>query len=196
MGKGKTELERRPAVLECVYSPGDLLANIFSPGGTSQNLTILTGPRGSGKTSWCLSLHQESIRLGIQSQGLISNPVVEKSQKVGIELFDLSRHLSYPLATRRRNRKKKILTQGWEFDYKTLCWGNEIISRIGKTPLLIIDELGPLEFNGRGGWQAAFSLLDKREYRWAIVVIRPTLLAIAKRLWPWGKVLDIGKGIL
>ena len=48
--------------------------------------------------------------------------------------------------------------------------------------ILIIDELGYLEFEKNIGWISAFKILDKGDYKSAIVVVRAGLLkqALAK----------------
>ena len=51
--------------------------------------------------------------------------------------------------------------------------------------LLLIDELGPLEFRGEGGFIAGFAAIDARHYRLAVVVVRPELLDAARQRWPW-----------
>jgi hypothetical protein len=48
---------------------------------------------------------------------------------------------------------------------------------------LIIDELGPLEFERSEGWVEGFSALQSKEYKKALVVIRPSLVNAAKDRW-------------
>lgn len=173
------------------HSPGDLLANVFCPGESPQKLTLITGPRGSGKTTWCWTLYQEALQCDIKPQGLISIPVFVENQKIGINLQALPMNECYPLATRRQNGTGYSLTRDWKFNPETLQWGNRIISQIKHTRLLILDEIGPMEFYSQGGWQAAFPLVSRRHYHWAVVVIRPALLPQAQERWPWSEILDV-----
>ncbi len=43
--------------------------------------------------------------------------------------------------------------------------------------LLIVDELGPLEFERNEGWPAGLAAIDSAAYKVGVVVIRPELLA-------------------
>jgi len=177
------------------HSSGDLLANVFCPGASPQKLTLITGPRGSGKTTWCRELYQEALRCDIKPEGLISIPVFVENQKIGIDLQVLPMDECYPLATRRQNGAGYSLTKDWNFNPEIVQWGNRTLSQISHTRLLILDEIGPMEFHSQGGWQAAFPLVSRRDYHWAVVVIRPALLSQAQERWPWAEVLDVGDGV-
>ena len=48
----------------------------------------------------------------------------------------------------------------------------------------MIDELGPLEFRGEGGFLAGFQAIAAQQYRLALVVVRPELIDIARERWP------------
>lgn len=48
--------------------------------------------------------------------------------------------------------------------------------------MLIIDEIGPLEFGRNAGWTASFGVLEGKEYQLAIVVIRPAYIGAFFRL--------------
>jgi nucleoside-triphosphatase THEP1 len=58
-----------------------------------------------------------------------------------------------------------------------LEWGNLRLTQSVKTDLLMIDELGPLEFERQMGWTASFDLLKSGQFGIAMVVIRPECLA-------------------
>jgi len=141
-----------------------------------------------------LQLFALAAQRGIQTRGLISKPVYAGGKKVAIELIDLSTREHRRLAEFCQDGGRESLTPGWQFDLQALQWGNSILERVEQTQLLIIDELGPLEFFGHEGWQAAFALIAKRAYRCAVVVIRPSLLNQAKERWPWAEVRDVGRG--
>jgi len=76
-------------------------------------------------------------------------------------------------------------------DEAVVAWGDAHLARLTPPELLILDELGPLEFIAGRGLQAAFPLLDGRGYRWGVVVIRPDLLAAAQTRWPWAQVVSL-----
>jgi hypothetical protein len=56
---------------------------------------------------------------------------------------------------------------------------------------LVIDELGPLEFNQGKGLVSALTLIDAQRYNLSFVVIRPSLLQLAKTRWPWAMTFNV-----
>lgn len=175
-----------PDVVSCV-SPGSFLARFFS-NSSSAVLALITGPSGSGKTRWCQELSQLAAQHGLQVCGLLSPPIIEDNQKSGIGLVDLSSGVMQRLADRRSHStaQDELLTQAWRFDREVLAWGNQVLAQTGSCDVLIIDELGPLELERGLGFQAGLALLEARRYRLACVVVRPSLLPAASRLWPGG----------
>jgi len=57
--------------------------------------------------------------------------------------------------------------------------------------MLIVDELGPLEFEAEVGWSAGMKALDSRAFQVALVTIRPELLKVARQRWPFAGVVDM-----
>jgi hypothetical protein len=64
--------------------------------------------------------------------------------------------------------------------------------------LLVIDELGPVEFDQGRGLTKAFDILDSQTYRLAVAVVRPDLLERACKRWPSARVyfVELGKSSL
>ncbi len=179
-------------MLGCHDFAGEILESYFFPGDSQSSLVILSGPRAAGKTNRCLQLFALATQKDIETRGLISKPVYDGDEKIAIELIDLSTGEQRRLAEIRQAGGRESLTPGWKFDSQSLQWGNFILARIEQTQLLIIDELGPLEFLGHEGWQAAFPLIANCAYGCAVVVIRLSLLGLAKERWPWAEVIEIG----
>jgi nucleoside-triphosphatase THEP1 len=188
-------------------SPGSLLAKYFFQENQTSGLYLLTGPSGSGKTTWCLELIEKARVFGIDAVGVISPPVLENGQRVGIDLVDIANGEVDRLASRRvvesglvaphGPTSSNIVTLGWQFNNYTLEKGNRILTHLthllegddkqGFNKLVIVDELGPLEFIRREGWVTGIELISQRNYRLACVVVRPELLPQALDLWPWAK---------
>jgi nucleoside-triphosphatase THEP1 len=61
-------------------------------------------------------------------------------------------------------------------DPEALEWGNNVIRNSVPTNILIIDELGYLEFEKNMGWISAFKVLEESDYASAVVVVRAGLL--------------------
>lgn len=174
-------------MLQLFNSPDSLLASFVS-GTEPGRLLLVTGSSGSGKSSWCLSLAGYASTLGLGVSGLVSPPIFVDNHKVGINLLDLKSGLQRRLAVRRRKVASNPNTEDWQFDDLTLRWGNTILEKLDYCQLLILDELGPLEFQRGIGFTAGIELVSTRHYQLACVVIRPSLLDQAQALWPWGQV--------
>ncbi len=80
-------------------------------------LTLLTGPRGCGKTTECLALFEQARAGGLDVAGLISPAVFEGEQKVGIAVLNLRTGHSRPLAWVNDGASfAGMSTSGWIFD--------------------------------------------------------------------------------
>ena len=89
--------------------------------------------------------------------------------------------------------KPAISIGQWLFDPRTLDWANQVVVDAPPCDVLIVDELGPLEFRHGEGLRAAFGVILQGQYRLAVVVVRPELVEAARSHWRWGKVLTIEK---
>lgn len=192
------ELERRLVSVQVLFcSPESLLASLFVQE-ERKKLLFLTGPFGSGKTTWCMNLialaNARSIRLG----GLVSPPVFNDKKKVGIDLVEVNSVESHRLAQRQDFLAQgngrfvtSLSTSRWLFDPTVLAWGNKILEQIGECDLFILDEIGPLELVHGQGFQAGLRQIEAGYYRLAVIVIRPGLLSQAKARWPHALVMDV-----
>jgi len=173
---------------------GPILDRIQNPPGQPA-LLLLTGHSGSGKTTWCSRLYQTTRQGTILVTGLISPPVFNDREKVAIDLLDLESAEQRRLADRNDPKvtpvERQPATTGWGFSAETLAWGNRCLEKIQKADLLILDEMGPLEFDRGQGLMAGFRLLDERRAQLAILALRPDLLARARARWPWAETLEL-----
>lgn len=147
-------------------------------------LVLLTGGRGSSKTRWCGELAQAARDAGLSLAGVISPPVYAAG-KIAIDLLAVATGERRRLAERPPPGEPGTAGLGWRFDLAALAWGNAILDNTSACDLLLIDELGPLEFRGEGGLLAGFAAIEARRYRLAVAVVRPELLDTARARWPW-----------
>lgn len=189
------ELERRTVPEhELFYSPDSLLVSFFSEPECPSRLILVTGKSGAGKSTWCRTLVERALAVGITPSGLLSPAVFESGEKIAIDLIDLSQTTRKRMAIRPERQPAGFHSKGslnWMFNDQVLAWGNQVLQHLDKPDLLILDELGPLELLENDGLTVALKLVDDRQYRLACVVVRPSLLATALERWPWGTVLDI-----
>jgi nucleoside-triphosphatase THEP1 len=146
----------------------------------SAKVYVLTGRRGSGKTTLSTRLAEQKKTGGWQVTGLLSPARLEGSEKTGINALDIRSGESHLLASRVQGEIASFRYGEWTFDPAVWAWGNQILQASTPTDLLIVDEVGPLEFNLASGWINAFEVLARGSYRAALVVVRPECLESAR----------------
>lgn len=148
-------------------------------------LVLLTGGRGASKTRWCLDAREAACRAGMAVAGVVSPPVYANGAKLAIDIMDAATGEHRRLAVRPPPDETGTAGLGWRFDAAALAWGDAALQNVASCDLLLIDELGPLEFRGRGGLSHGFAAIEARRYRLAVAVVRPELLDDAMARWPW-----------
>lgn len=151
-------------------------------------IALLSGRRGVGKTTWCQALVQQARAFGLTVSGLLSPAVFQVGRKIAIDLHDLRSNETRRLAARPAPGAPGTAGLGWRFETATLAWGNRLIEEAGFCDLLVIDELGPLEFRDNVGLNKAFSIIDGRNFRLAVIVVRLELIPVALQRWPGARV--------
>ena len=157
-------------------------------------LTLITGPSGSGKSAWCAQFIEEARADGLNVGGVLSRPVLIQERKVGIDLLDLITGEGRRLATPRTAESEGLMTGHWQFEPQTLTWANLILRDLPPCDIVIIDELGPLEFTRDEGLEEGMHIVDDKRFPEMYVVVRPELLSRALQRWPWAQVLDVSRG--
>jgi len=156
---------------------------------------LVTGERGAGKTVFCRAV-VEAVRAlpGPPAvAGVVSPRAYEGGGQVGIDVEDLRTGRRRRLATLRSPGEpaRSQATRLWRFDEEALAWGNEVLRSATPCDLLVVDELGPLEFEESGGWSAGLAAVDSGAFSAAVVVVRPRLLPEARRRWPAAEVVEM-----
>ena len=144
-------------------------------------IILLTGDLQSGKTNLCLEIHQLAQEAGIRVGGMISPAVFIGDKKAAIDVLNLKSGIRKRLAELRTSHQSGLETQRWSFDPVVVDWGNKMLKEAVPCDLLLIDELGPLEFHREEGWVNGFDVIDSGEYSTAVIVIRPSLIEEAAR---------------
>ncbi len=172
-------------------SPGALLASLISPNNNKPRLLIVTGPRGSGKTLWCMDLVGRAHARGLNLCGLVSPSIFLNDKKIGIGLKDLKTGEQHRLAYRKGNEDGDIQTQDWQMVAETLEWGNSVLELVDRCNLFILDEIGPFEFDHGIGLVAGLDIIDSAKDYPCVVAIRPSLIEKALARWNWAEVIDL-----
>lgn len=172
---------------------------------------LLTGEFGSGKTSWLLQMVDHAFAKDIPLAGVISPALFEDGHKTGIDCLLLPSRECMHLATRRdlvkppqkedpvpleRNTTSMDPHPAngglsrWVFTPETITRINRYCESLysrafspAREPLLIVDEVGPLELLQNSGFREAMRLLDENIYHHAVIVVRPSLIESARERW-------------
>jgi ABC-type cobalamin/Fe3+-siderophores transport system ATPase subunit/nucleoside-triphosphatase THEP1 len=176
-----------------VDRPGSVLERAFAAGRTSPQRLLVTGARGSGKSRWCAALIAAARARGLRVAGVASPAVLESGRKVAIDVVDLGSDARRRLAELRRADEPGTATQRWRFDEDALSWGNAALraAAAARVDLLVVDELGPLEFVRGVGFTDGLAALDAGRFAVACAVVRPALVDEALRRWPDATVVDV-----
>lgn len=156
----------------------DLEATFTLPSGS---ILVVTGRQDAGKTSYCRGLVERWRQAGLKTAGILSVGRFKNGEKTGFHAHDLAGGESRLLASRSPGELEGFRLDQWVFDPRVMEWGNRVLADIDAADLLVIDELGPLEFLFQKGWMAAFEVLIMKRFRLAVVVIRPECLADFKK---------------
>jgi nucleoside-triphosphatase len=144
---------------------------------------LVTGWRGVGKTAFCLELIHAARQKGWDAAGILSLAGFEDGIKVSIDAQDVRTGERHLLAATQQQSETGLPFGKWFFSQKTLDWGNEVLRSSLPCELLVVDELGPLEFNLSLGWVDALKVIRSGRFRLALVVIRPEILERAQEIF-------------
>ncbi|MGB2897224.1 MAG: nucleoside-triphosphatase [Anaerolineales bacterium] len=157
------------------------------------SILIISGTRASGKTTFCARMTKILKSNGWDVAGLLSFPIIKQGEQIAKDAFDIRSGARRSLA--RINFQDiattEVQTGRWIFDTKSLAWCNAVFHSSVPCDFLVIDEIGPLEFNQGQGFLEALTALDSGEYMFGIAVIRPGLLETAMQRWPTSKIIEL-----
>ena len=158
-------------------------------------IVIITGASGQGKTRLCQTLVKLAKSRGMVIKGVLSPTVFTAGEKTAILVEDASSGKQCKLAwLRQAGSDSDIQTGHWTFDPDSMAYGSRILAEAGECSLLVVDELGPLEFLQHKGWVEGLHAVSRRQYHLAVVVIRPSLLGLSLTHWPEAAVFTVDPG--
>jgi nucleoside-triphosphatase len=144
-------------------------------------LVLWTGQKHSGKTTGLARLVNIAREEGFNVAGLLAPSVYRDGELFGFDVFDLRNKTRMPLA---RLNMKAGKAGRFEFLQDGLKLGNAALSaKATKSPdLIVIDEFGPLELNGRG-WRENVDSLIASSNAMILLVVRQELAESVQQLY-------------
>jgi nucleoside-triphosphatase len=149
---------------------------VSKPEAAKPEIIVLTGWRSVGKTTVCQKVIARARQAHQRVAGLLSPGRFSAGEKTGIQIVDLASQQTRLLASLMTGEIEGFQYGPWQFDLHALEWGNQCLRQSTGVDVLVIDEIGPLEFEQNLGWVASFEVLARKDYRLALVVIRPEFL--------------------
>jgi nucleoside-triphosphatase len=144
-------------------------------------LVLWTGQKHSGKTTSAASLVNIAREEGFKIAGLLAPSVYRDGELLGFDVIDLRNETRAPLARRKAEAGK---AGRFEFLQNGLKLGNAalIVEATKSADLIVIDEFGPLELNGRG-WRKSVDMLIASSNALILLVVRQELAESVRRLY-------------
>lgn len=159
------------------------------------DLYLVSGERGAGKTTFCGALVETALSMhpGLLAAGVLSPKVMEAGEQTAIDVVDITTARRRRLASRRGGAGLPggPATIRWQFSAGALAWGDAVLRSATPCDLLVVDELGPLEFERKEGWPSGLAAVDSAAFKVAFVVVRPDLLGTARARWPRARLIRI-----
>jgi nucleoside-triphosphatase THEP1 len=147
-------------------------------------ILLLTGPRGSGKTGFVLSLADALYLEQISVAGLASICVMEQGSRTGYDVRILTNGQQTPLC--RIGAPDRGVNAGqFSFFPEAFDFGLDALQAGIQAPdmdLMILDELGPLELEGKG-WAAVLQKMRESTAKVLLITVRPSLIEPAVSHW-------------
>lgn len=161
--------------------------------GKKQTVTILTAPKGAGKTTYLLDYSAMQKSRGEKIFGLCTPKAIKNGQVIGIDAVDVSTGQKTPFAL--RDDLPGIRIGPWRFLSEGIAFGQAACAHQGHRGICIIDEIGPLELSGQG-LTGPLEALKHGQYESAIVVVRPELVEIIRPMIAGQvRVVQLGDGL-
>ena len=144
--------------------------------GSNRRITIITGPRDSGKTRAAAGLAEAWKPLGLIVGGVVSEAVLSGGRKVSYAFRDLLTNLCAAYAVLRPDPIPAGVP-AYEFLDEGVRFGCAAVLHAVDAPasVVVVDEIGPLEMAGRGLWEPTRKAVASFPGR-IVLTVRPSLL--------------------
>jgi len=178
-------LIRKPvSIFYNVLSQADRrLAELKGEGNTARKIFIISGPVGGGKTTFARAIIEFLKDQDIKAEGILSERVMEGSKTKGYDIIDITTGKREVFLTENERTGKETIGKFY-ISPKGLERGRSILGELVtvKTGIVIIDEVGLLELQGRGWNDAIYQLLE-RSSNHILMTVRNKFVDDVKKKW-------------
>jgi len=157
-------------------------------------INIIIGERDVGKTTLCFYLIEKLKCLKYSVAGIISPGRYHDDVKVGINALNIKNGENVKLADYSPGWDIENPLRIWKMNSDAIPWGNDVLNKSIPCDVLIIDEIGYLEFEKGSGWNKSFEILEEKGFKIAFVVVRISLVEAARLHWEKAQILKLENG--
>ena len=118
-------------------------------------INLIVGERDVGKTTLCFNLIENLKFMRYSVAGIISPGIYHDEVKVGINALNIKSGENVKLADYSPGWDIENPIRIWKMNSKAIPWGNDVLTKSIPCDVLIIDEIGYLEFENNHGFSVA-----------------------------------------
>lgn len=173
--------------LHGLFSQADTLLNVFKKEHLQRpEVVIITGDVHSGKTTFAQMIVADLLEQKIRIAGFFSVGINENGLRTGFNLVDIGSSNQIELCSDKKN-EKRLKFGRYYFNSDAISFGNEILNsnNISDKQLIVIDEVGHLELNGKG-WSNAIENITRNNTVPQLWIVRISLVQKCSRRWNIG----------
>jgi nucleoside-triphosphatase THEP1 len=138
---------------------------------------LVVGEPRSGKTSWCREYIDGRRKCGCIVGGVLASPIEKQGQRIGFNATDLLTGKQAPFArlSRLRRFKRGEAVGDYTISRRGISFACGAVERAieSRCDWVVIDEVGPLELDGKGLMPAVELVLGSRVN--VLIVVRSSL---------------------
>ena len=140
-----------------------------------RRVALLTGERGSGKSTVCLRLRELARGERLSVAGIVS--VYRDARRLELDAVDLSSLERWPLASAAGPLEGPSVGR-FSFSAQGIARALDVLERAAalEAALLVVDEIGPLELTGHEGFYPFLERARTADFPDLLLVVRPSLV--------------------
>jgi nucleoside-triphosphatase THEP1 len=149
-------------------------------------VVIITGEIHQGKTTFAQKIVADLLEQKLRIAGFFSVGINENSIRTGFNLVDIGSSRQVELCSDKKNEKRFKFGR-YYFNSDAISLGNEILNsnNLSDKQLIVIDEVGHLELNGKG-WSDAIENITRNNSMPQLWIVRKSLVQKCTRRWNIG----------
>lgn len=151
-------------------------------------VVIITGEIHEGKTTFVNKIVKDLLKAKIKVVGFLSVAIYENGERLGFDMYDIEKGDRVELCSNKKDDIRLHLGR-YYFNKSAISKGNKILSseNISGRHLIVIDEIGPLEFKGQG-WSNAIDNITKNSTVPQLWVMRKSIVKKVTKRWNTGNI--------